>query len=298
MNLVFIASSYSHLALFNEAHSKLSCNNNIYCFTLNKDCKSLLINSEVLSLKRNDWIKTIQATNPDFILLDASDHYKVIASIIKWAKLKSIKTICMMNHRKRLDKDFQLLEQPDYILTPNDKVAKNYQKKSNVVLFKPFAAEWVGSKSYKYTKTVNFDKPNIMYISQNNKPFYTYFLINLYRRAIPKQHRIYIKEHYNDKKREWGRFSSPYKKMEEVDTESVINQMMSFDLIIGDDSELLFIASALGIPTIFMTLDYKDDFFNFFHKHKFKKHFIPEAYRGKKASFIDALSNILKEKTQ
>lgn len=298
MNIALIASSFSHLMLFNEAYDKLSYKHNISSFVLNKDCQPFLSNSETLDFKKNEWVDVLKSLNPDFILLDASAHYKVVAAIIKWGKSNNAKTICIMDHRKRLDKDFQLLEKSDYILTPNDKVAKDYHKHSNVVLFKPFASEWVKAKGYKYTKEVNYEKPNIMYISQNNKPFYNYFLVNLYRKMIPKDHVIYIKEHYNDKKREWGRFCAPYKKLENSEPKHIIEQMLSFDLIIGDNSELLFIASALGIPTIFMTLDYKDEFFDFFQKSKFKKNYIPEQYRGKKASFTDALCNILKEKTQ
>lgn len=291
MRIVFIASSYSHLILFNESYNKLSKTNETYSFVLNDNCKNLFSNSEPLKADKKSCIEKLEELNPEAIILDAADHYKVVASIIKWGKLNHIKTICLMDHRKRLDKDFQLLEKPDFILTPNKKVYNDYKNKSKVVLFKSFINEFVSSSDYKYEKTIDYENPDILYISQNNKPFYNYFLVNLYRKVIPKKHVIYIKEHYHDKKMEWGRFCAPYKK---IDAEDIIEKMLSFDLIIGDNSELLFAASALGIPTIFMSLDYKEHFYNFFEKHIFEKHCVPDDYKGIEESFINQLNNVLK----
>jgi len=278
MKLCIISTSYSNMFLFQHLAKELEEFHEVSCFSLSKNVSDDFSNFKHLNLsRRKSFDNFIERYSPDCVICDISDHIVKMGRFLNKSKAKQIPTIVLAERFNQMY--YQFNEFPDFVLTSNKHVKEGLQKDTNVVMYDNLLIDFKDNTSYSYNKVVDYENPKILYISQNKKLFYGYFVLREFRSLIDNHHKIYVKTHYKDMVNKWKSVVSNVEVLKAQKTEEVIEEMLLYDLVIGDDSELLFIASSLGIPTIFYENKIEEHINDFFINKKHVIRFIPEHYR-------------------
>lgn len=299
MNVCLISTSFSYIELYEYIEKQMHNKWHITKITISDKVAKINNTYHYHPLKNKKAIIQYFSQNVfDMVIYDAADKYFIVSNIIDVCKSKKILDICLMDRINHMP--YQLPIYPTYLLTSNKLVVNQIGERSNVVLYDNFFVNYQKYHKDLIKKTpIHFEDPKILYINQNKKIFFGYFILKTFRNLIDKKYQIDIKLHYKDRFNKWQNLFENVHILKEETTDAVIPLLKNYDLVIGEDSELLFIANALGVPTIFIERTYEEKLKKFFEEHLYDKQPVPEHYEANtKISLLKAIHFVIKEYNQ
>ena len=208
------------------------------------------------------WIiKYIESENPDIVINERSNGYRIQNSITDTCKKNDIFNVALLDFYGQYRERF--VSVPNIIISPGmsvteDMICDGFDK--NIIITAGNPAFDRLSK-YKYEKTINTKKPYIVFMSQPLKESgYNQTQFDVFKKFIKELNVIYdsyeidIKVHPNESSANWKNFAKKFKNVNVVDcdtSDDFIKEVLKYDLVSGYNSTLMLQTNIIGIPTIY-----------------------------------------------